>query len=89
MSIHNLEDFDNLPSATLDFVLRTEPEEDFDVPVGEEIGDSLSGKDLESIVDEDLKNFAQFYIKTLGNSKLSDYEKAVIKTFIWWKTHTV
>ena len=57
--------------------------------VGGEIGEALEGTELEKIVDADLVNFADFYKKTLKNEVFTNFEKAAIKTYIWWKTHKV
>ena len=55
--------------------------------VGVEIGEALEGAELEKVVDADLDRFAKFYRERLGNATLSGYERAAIKTFLWWKTH--
>ena len=47
----------------------------------------VDGTKLEAIVDEDLKGFSRFYCKVVGNAELSDFERAAIKTYLWWKTH--
>lgn len=48
----------------------------------------LDGKTvLEPVVDADLDRFAKFYAEKLGNGNLSKFERAVIKTYLWWKTH--
>ena len=57
--------------------------------IGTEVGEALEGVELEKIVDEDLLKFADFYKKALGNDILSQFEKAAIKTYLWWKTHPV
>lgn len=47
----------------------------------------LDGKtELEPIVDADLKKFEEFYDKRLKNT-LSKFERAAIKTYLYWKTH--
>lgn len=49
---------------------------------------TLDGKtELEPVVDADLDQFAKYYAKTLGNGNLSPFERAAIKTYIYWKTH--
>ena len=48
---------------------------------------TISGKELESVVDEDLKAFEEFFCKKLGNNRLADPERAVIKTYLWYKMH--
>jgi hypothetical protein len=48
----------------------------------------LDGKtELEPVVDRDLDEFAKFYTRTLKNGPLSPFERAAIKTYIYWKTH--
>lgn len=48
----------------------------------------LDGKtELEPIVDADLNRFAEFYSRTLKNGPLSPFERAAIKTYLYWKTH--
>lgn len=47
----------------------------------------LDGKtELEPVVDADLNAFAEFYDKQLHNT-LSKFERAAIKTYLYWKTH--
>lgn len=49
----------------------------------------LDGRtELEPTVNRDLDAFAAFYAQTLSNGALSDYERAAIKTYLWWKTHS-
>ncbi len=48
--------------------------------------EGLDGKELEKVVDEDIKKFTSFFI-SLGNDGLNPYEKAAIKTYLHWKTH--
>lgn len=58
-----------------------------DDPDGGIVTSGLDGKtELEPIVDADLKRFEEFYDKKLKNS-LSKFEKAAIKTYLYWKTH--
>lgn len=45
----------------------------------------ISGKEIEAIVDEDLKGFEKYFCETLGNSSLADPEKAIVKTWLYWK----
>lgn len=48
----------------------------------------LDGKtELEPVVDRDLDKFAEFYARTLNNGPLSGFERAAIKTYLYWKTH--
>jgi hypothetical protein len=46
---------------------------------------TITGPELEKVVDSDIKKFAAFYRKTLNNSELSGFEFAAIKTYLWWK----
>jgi DNA-binding ferritin-like protein (Dps family) len=48
--------------------------------------DAYTDKDLEEMVDEDIANFDKFF-QSLGNDPLSSFEKAAIKTYLWYKTH--
>jgi len=49
--------------------------------------DSLDGKtELEPLVDTDLAKFSEFYEKKLKD-RLSKFELAAIKTYLYWKTH--
>jgi hypothetical protein len=47
----------------------------------------MTGEELEKVVDEDLKEFAKFFCKGLKNESLANAERAIIKTYLWWKTH--
>jgi hypothetical protein len=48
----------------------------------------LTGKELEAAVDEDLARFEKFMMEEVDDSgPLSGPEKAIIKTYIHWKTH--
>lgn len=47
----------------------------------------LDGKELEHLVDQDIRKFSEFYEKTLKNGPLSPFEAAAIKTYMYWKTH--
>jgi hypothetical protein len=74
----------DLSKLSVEVCIITEEEMDAD-PVDPA---SLDGKtELEPLVDADLDQFAAFYAKTLANSKLSPFERAAIKTYIYWKTH--
>lgn len=85
MSMKSGEEEDKATGVSIDIVIRdAESREDL---VGHEIGDALEGVDLERVVDTDLREFSRFYTSTLGNDKLSDFERAAIKTYLWWKTH--
>jgi len=46
----------------------------------------LDGKELEAVVNNDLQRFEVFFT-TLGNDGLNGYERAAIKTYLYWKTH--
>lgn len=49
---------------------------------------AMSDKDLEQEVDEDLAEFEKFMMEKVDDSgPLSGPEKAILKTWIWWKTH--
>lgn len=47
----------------------------------------LKGDALEAIVEEDLKSFDAFFQGKVDNSPLRQEEKALLKTYLWWKTH--
>ena len=48
----------------------------------------LPGKDLEEVVDADLADFEKFMMEKVDDSgPLSGPEKAILKSWIWWKTH--
>jgi len=42
---------------------------------------------LEHVVDEDIEAFAKYFCKELKNDTLSRPERAILKTYLWWKTH--
>lgn len=46
--------------------------------------DAMSGQDLLTEVEEDLKEFETFFMEKLDNQPLTPSEKAIIKTFIHW-----
>jgi len=48
---------------------------------------AYSDKDLEEAVDEDLDEFEKFFRARGLGSKLILAERAIIKTYLWWKTH--
>ena len=49
---------------------------------------TLEDRLLEEVVDEDLADFDKFMQENVDDSgPLSGPEKAIIKTWIWWKTH--
>jgi hypothetical protein len=45
------------------------------------------GKELEQEVDEDIKQFDLWFQKSGQNDPLTNSEWAIIKTYLWWKTH--
>lgn len=48
------------------------------------------GKPLEEEVDEDLRAFEQYFTSQVdpsGGPRLSRPEYAILKTYLWWKTH--
>lgn len=49
--------------------------------------DPCSNEELEKAADADIKKFAEYFCETLKNDSLSGPERAIIKTYIWWKTH--
>jgi hypothetical protein len=56
-------------------------------PKDKEAEENLTGEELEKIVNADLDGFSEFFCKRLNNDSLSGPERAVIKTYLWWKTH--
>lgn len=51
----------------------------------------LTGKALEIAVEKDIERFNEYFVK-LGtpvakNDPLDKYEKAAIKTYLWWKVN--
>lgn len=48
----------------------------------------MPGTELEKLVDADLAEFDKFWQSMMSNSKLTPPEKGVIKSYVWWKTHT-
>lgn len=45
----------------------------------------VAGEELKAEVDADIEAFEE-YFKTLGNDPLAPSEKAIISTYLWWKT---
>jgi hypothetical protein len=45
---------------------------------------ALSGQDLLAEVEQDLKEFDDFFQKKLDNQRLTPSEKAILKTYIHW-----
>lgn len=51
---------------------------------------TLTGKDLEAAVDEDLALFEKFMMEEVDSSgPLSGPERSIIKTYLYFKTHGV
>jgi hypothetical protein len=49
---------------------------------------AVPGDQLEQAVDEDIKNFQEFMLSTVdSSSRLIPVETAILKTYLWWKTH--
>ena len=48
---------------------------------------ALSGSDLEKVVNADLEAFQSFFTTQVDNGSLTGPEAAIIKTYLWWKTH--
>ena len=48
---------------------------------------TLSGAELNLVVDEDIAKFDEVFQTELGNSPLVPSERAAIKTWIWFKIH--
>lgn len=57
------------------------------VVVVDEVDVTVEGKELEAIVDRDLEAFSDFFCRGLGNSSLTGPEKAIVKTWLYWKLH--
>lgn len=59
------------------------------VCVGDDNGDliDLVGADLEQAVDEDIAEFDRYFQGALQNEPLVFSERAIIKTYLHWKTH--
>ena len=55
------------------------------MPVCVEVG-IHSDRELEQMVDEDIASFDNFF-QGLGNDPLTFFEKAIIKTYLFYKTH--
>lgn len=50
--------------------------------------DNLSNsKELEKEVDADIVNFDAWFQQAGKNDPLTGAEKAILKTWLWWKTH--
>ena len=59
------------------------------VCVGDDNGDliDLEGADLEAAVDEDIAEFDRYFQQALKNEPLVFSERAILKTYLHWKTH--
>jgi len=59
------------------------------VCVGDDNGDlvDLVGAELEATVDEDIAEFDTYFQKALRNEPLVFSERAILKTYLHWKTH--
>lgn len=57
--------------------------------VGDDAGDlvDLVGAELEAAVDEDIVEFDQYFQQVLQNEPLVLSERAILKTYLYWKTH--
>jgi hypothetical protein len=42
---------------------------------------------LEAVVDTDLKEFEEFFRTRVENSSLTSPERAILKTYLWYKLH--
>jgi len=45
-------------------------------------------KELESAIDVDIASFNDCFQRELGNEPLVRSELAILKTYLWWKTHS-
>lgn len=45
---------------------------------------ALSGQDLLTEVDEDLRQFEDFFMKKIDNQALTPAEKAILRTYLHW-----
>lgn len=51
-------------------------------------GDAEPNQLLEAAVDADIVAFGEYFQRELKNDEpLSKSERAIIKTYLWWKTH--
>lgn len=51
------------------------------------VGTVEEGKTLESAVEEDIRSFETWF-RDKGNDPLVRSEIAILKTYLWWKTHS-
>ncbi len=48
----------------------------------------LDGKtELEPLVDRELNAFSKFCETTLKSGPVTPFERSILKTYLWWKTH--
>lgn len=47
----------------------------------------LDPKALEAAVDADIASFDAYFQEAMKNDPLIPSEKAMLKTYLWWKTH--
>jgi hypothetical protein len=45
-----------------------------------------SGETLEQVVDQEIEIFEAWF-RELGNEPIVRSERAILKTYLWWKTH--
>lgn len=49
---------------------------------------TLDSQILEATVDTDIAAFSEYFQRVLKNDEpLSKSERAILKTYLWWKTH--
>lgn len=46
----------------------------------------LGGKELEEVVDKDIAKFDEYFQRTLKNDPLVGSERAILKTYLHWKS---
>lgn len=47
----------------------------------------MGAAELEAIVDADIEKFNEYFQRELKNAPLISSEHAMLKTYLWWKTH--
>jgi hypothetical protein len=51
-------------------------------------GTAIDNKKLETVVNEDIRQFEEFFTAKVDTSgPLSGPERAILKTYLYWKTH--
>lgn len=56
------------------------------VTKGDEVSEELAdGPEIEPIIDADLTAFDEYFQKGLGNGPLVESERAILKTYLYWK----